>query len=275
MRFSKFDVAKYQPLYVPLSIFAGCLAIALAIYASGGIRLGGVGSEQGEAGSPSVAGAQCEDLPEPEEVAVSVDDDFILGDPDAPLTMIMFNDAACGFCGKFFNETLPRIKENFIDGGVLRFVIRDFAIHGETASLVAEAAQCAGDQGKFWEFWEKVFADQRSASSEDKLKEWAGELGLDLSAFSECFDSREHQNEVAKDGQDAQSYGVRGTPSFFLGKTSASGAFGGVLEWECRQGRGVPVFESEEAEMIVGAYPYEDDGQYQGFKSRIEAALAK
>jgi len=267
VHFSRFDIEKYQPLYVPLAIFAGCLVIAIAIYASGGVTIGG----QQAGDSSSVAGAQCGDLPDPKEITVATDDDPVLGDPNAPLTMISFSDASCGYCARFFLETFPKIKADYIDTGKLRFVFRDFTIHGETAILAAEAAHCANEQGKFWEYWKAIFSSAESLSA-DVLKSMAGGLGLDTGAFNSCLSSDKYRDEVVKDGQDGQNYGILGTPSFFLGKT---GSLNGTLQWECSGEEQVSSFVSDTAAFIVGAYPYEDSGQYQGFKSQIEAALAK
>ncbi|PJC23190.1 hypothetical protein COV28_01140 [candidate division WWE3 bacterium CG10_big_fil_rev_8_21_14_0_10_48_23] len=262
----QFDFRKYQPLYTPLVIFVGCLVIAAAIYGSGGITIT-LGGKQKATGTPTVAGeGECGDLPADSEVTISIDDDPVLGEPKAPLTLLEFSDATCPYCGQFFRETFPQIKKDYIDKGKLKFVLRDLPIHGDIASQAAEAAHCANERGKFWEYWAKIFANQQSVTVEN-LKNWAKKLGLNTTTFNSCFDDRKYRDEVTKDSQDAQSYGIQGTPNFILFKTDSSGEVKVTVKWVCQQGQKNLTFEG--ATLIQGAYPYDQ------FKSMIEAELAK
>jgi protein-disulfide isomerase len=161
----------------------------------------------------------------PQTVLVSLDDDPVLGNPDAPLTIVEFSDFQCPFCAKFYAQTLPLIKENYIKSGQVNFVYRDFPINGihPNAMPAALAAECADDQGKFWEYHDLVFTNQDSWKSLDvssasmTFQEYAKELGLDTSEFSSCLTTAKHSQEVNKDLQDGQNYGVAGTPGFFIG----------------------------------------------------------
>lgn len=156
---------------------------------------------------------------------ISLDDDPVLGNPNAPLTMVEFSDFQCPFCAKFHAQTLPLIKENYIKSGKVNFVYRDFPITGihPNAMPAALAAECADDQGKFWEYHDMIFANQDSWKSLDvssayvTFQEYAKELGLDTSEFSSCLTTAKHSQEVNKDLQDGQNYGVAGTPGFFIG----------------------------------------------------------
>jgi protein-disulfide isomerase len=180
----------------------------------------------------------------PVVVAASVDDDPAWGPEDAPVTIIEFSDFECPFCDRFFSETYPQIKQDY--EGQIRFVYRDFplsSIH-PWAQKAAEAGECADEQGKFWEFHDAVFQNQSSvtdsyqvaatatpddataglAAAVNKLKDLAGQVGLDTAAFNQCLDSDKYAQEVQKDYQDGITYGVTGTPAFFINGVSIIGA---------------------------------------------------
>lgn len=150
-------------------------------------------------------------------VVVSIDDDVVLGDPNAPVTIIEFSDYECPFCAKFWENTLPELKEKYINTGKAKFVYRDFPLSShQKAQKAAEATECAQDQGRFWEMHDKIFENQ-SAIDASNLKQYAVDLGLDTSSFDECLDSNKHKSEVKKDFDDGRRAGVSGTPTFFIG----------------------------------------------------------
>lgn len=170
--------------------------------------------------------------PEPELVVVSIDDDAQLGDPDAPVTIVEFSDFQCSFCRRSYNDMLPLLKENYIDKGLVNFVYRDFpltSIHGD-AQKAAEAAECAEEQGQFWEMHDAIFDGQNALGSgtvripEDDLKQYAVDLGLDAVAFNDCLDSDKYADEVSADIQDGRAYGVSATPTFFVNGYPVVGA---------------------------------------------------
>ncbi len=156
---------------------------------------------------------------------VSIDDDAILGDKNAPVTIIEFSDYQCPFCRRSYTQALPQIRSNFIDTGKVRLVFRDFpltSIH-PGALPAAEAAECAEEQGKYWEMHDKIFDEQNKFGQGtvpitiDDLKKWASELGLETDKFNSCLDSGKYKSEVEKDFNDGNSYGVSGTPTYFVG----------------------------------------------------------
>jgi protein-disulfide isomerase len=169
---------------------------------------------------------------------VPLDDDPVLGPQDAAITIIEFSDYECPFCKKWHVETFSRLMETF--PGQIRFVFRDFPLTNihPNAQPAAEAANCAGEQGKYWEFNEKLFTGPLELSS-TSYTQYASELGLDASAFEECASSGRHSEEVTADLEWAANLGVRSTPTFFI--------------------NGIP---------LVGAQPYEV------FKEVIEKELA-
>jgi protein-disulfide isomerase len=157
-------------------------------------------------------------------INVSADDDDVLGDEDAPVTIIEFSDYECPFCARFYSQTLPAIKEKYIDTGKAKLIFRDFPLgfHAD-AQKAAEAAECAGEQGKYWEMHDKIFENQQ-AIDVASLKQYAGDIGLNATAFDQCLDSGAMADEVKKDLADGQAYGISGTPSFFINGVALVGA---------------------------------------------------
>ncbi len=165
-----------------------------------------------------------------EQTGVSLDDDPVIGSKDAPIAIVEFSDFQCGYCRLAWKETVPELLKNEIAAGKVKLVYRDFPIQSAhpSAVMAAEAAQCANEQGKFIEMHDKIFSEQQKISdstqqftiafSEDDIKKWASEVGLDTSAFNSCLSSDKYLPEIEKDLQDGVNAGVTGTPTFFIGK---------------------------------------------------------
>ncbi len=143
-----------------------------------------------------------------------------LGAADAPVTLVEFTDYQCPFCRRHNLQTKPQLVKDYVETGKLKYVLREFPIQSihPKALKAAEAALCAGDQGRYWDMHEAFFADQRKLAPED-LKAHAEALGLDAAGFSECLDGGRYAQRVQKDLADGIKAGVRGTPTFFLGLT--------------------------------------------------------
>lgn len=153
---------------------------------------------------------------------VSVDDDPARGPQCAPVTIIEFSDFQCPACSRYVNETLPLILATY--GDQVRYVFRDFPIPSHPqAQKAAEAAQCAFEQGKFWDYHDMLFQNQ-GALDVPSLKSYAVALGLDESTFSLCLDSGKYAAEVQKDFDDGVAYGVTGVPTFFINGRKVVGA---------------------------------------------------
>lgn len=149
---------------------------------------------------------------------VAEDDDAFRGPADAPVVIVEFSDFQCGYCGRWYDETLPLILETYPNE--VKFVYRDFPIFGEDSLRAALASECAEEQGKFWEMHNRLFerlnGREQTALSEETLVGYAQELGLETRSFSECLSSQRYFDEVLLDYQAAQSYGLRGTPGFVI-----------------------------------------------------------
>ncbi len=118
--------------------------------------------------------------------------------------------------------TLPQIERDYIKTGKLKYVFADLPLESihKQAFKAHEAANCAGDQGKYWEMHNKLFANQRKMRRED-LSAYAKSIGLNLSAFEGCLDRGKYVKEIRKDIAAAVNAGIRGTPTFLLGYTES------------------------------------------------------
>ena len=166
-----------------------------------------------------------------EPVDVSADDDAMLGNKKAKVAIIEFSDFQCPFCRSFWKDTLPLIKKEYVDTGKAYFVYRDFPLSFHPgAQPAAEASECAREQGKFWEFHDKIFGEQDKLGQGtiqfgvEEIKKWAGESGLDAAKFNQCLDSGKYKSEVEKDFTDGSAAGVNGTPTLFVNGKKVVGA---------------------------------------------------
>lgn len=152
----------------------------------------------------------------------NIADDPSFGADDAVITIVEFSDFYCSFCGRFATQTLPQLQANY--GDKIKFVYRDMPIIGGQISVeAAVAANCANEQGKFWEFHNLLFANQGARDATARLA-FAGELGMDTAAFETCINDQNNVNEVTLDLLDGQGLGISGTPAFYINGRFVSGA---------------------------------------------------
>jgi protein-disulfide isomerase len=153
-----------------------------------------------------------------------IDDDSIKGDKDAPVTIVEFSDYECPFCARFYSQTYGQIDEEYIKTGKVKLVYRDFPLSfHRNAQKAAEAAECAGEQDKYYEMHDKLFEDGVTGGV-SAFKQYASDLELDTNDFNDCLDSGEMAGEVTKDFQDGQVVGITGTPGFIINGQLVSGA---------------------------------------------------
>lgn len=147
---------------------------------------------------------------------------------DAKVTIVEFSDFMCPYCARFAVETLPKIREEYIHTGKVKHIFRSFPVYREQALRVAEAALCAHEQQRFWEYHDQLFADSRkrgaSVFSIENLKSLAVQLGLDAERFNQCVDSRKHSQAVQRDIAEGQHLRVYGVPTFFINGRQIVGA---------------------------------------------------
>jgi len=175
--------------------------------------------------------------------------DNVMGDPEAPITITEYSDYRCSHCGSFVFETEPLLVKEYIETGFVKFVYRSMGSWVSEQSLLAtEASYCAGEENKFWEYHDILFANQGANFDMTNFMTWAALIELDTEAFRECMDERRYQTRAEQDSQDGNALGVEGTPMFFL-TYSVDGV--------------------EKTRVIQGAQPF------GSFQREIDAALAE
>lgn len=149
------------------------------------------------------------------------------GSPDAPVMIVEFSDFKCPYCARFATETLPRLREVYVNTGKARFSYKHYAILGAESNRAAESSECIADQGKFFEYHDAIYADQvsiRSTLDDNRLIEVATAVGADPTAFKECLDSGRYTAHVIQQSLSVQALGFRGTPGFLINGVALTGA---------------------------------------------------
>ena len=164
-----------------------------------------------------------------------------------------FSDFQCPYCARFHEETESQITNSYVADGTVYFVYRSFGdFIGPESKAAAEAAYCAGDQGKFWEYHDILFANQTGenvgAFADRRLQAFAETLSLNMDEFNTCYSSGKYADRVAQDKADGTAAGVTGTPAFLITYT---------------------VNGQQTQSLIAGAYPFSE------FQTRIDAALTE
>ncbi len=156
---------------------------------------------------------------------ISADNDPIIGNPDAPITIIEFSDFQCPFCARFHIQTLPTIMEEYIEKGSVKLVFRDFPIQSIHPNAVpaSVAAECANEQGKFKQMHDILFEKQNEWSNLETVyaielfNQYSEQINLEQEQFSSCLSTAKYVKEIQNDLDDGRTYGVTGTPGFFIG----------------------------------------------------------
>jgi protein-disulfide isomerase len=171
------------------------------------------------------------------------------GNGTARVAVIEFSDYQCPFCSRYTKDVLPQIRTDYVDTGKIKYVFRDLPLSfHKQAFKAAEAAHCAGAQGKFWEMHDTLFQNQ-SALAPEQLAAHAKTIGVDDAQFQQCLDSGKFAADINKDIADAGAAGITGTPTFLVGVIQPGDGRVKVVK------------------KLVGAKPYAD------FKAAIDAAL--
>jgi protein-disulfide isomerase len=166
------------------------------------------------------------------------------GEDSATVTLIEYSDFQCPFCKRFYDSVLSRIVTDYVKTGKVKLSYKNYAFLGDESRWAAQAAECAADQGKFWEMHELLFTRQQGentgAFSKENLINLAKEIKVDSAKFSDCVNQDATLARVQEDISEGNRIGVRGTPTFLLN-----------------------------GKLIVGAQPYE------AFKTALDEALKK
>ena len=181
---------------------------------------------------------------------ITITDDPFKGDRKARVAVIEFSDYQCPFCGRYVTNTFSQIENDYVETGKVKYVFRDLPLEfHKNAFKAAEAAHCAGEQGKFWEMHDLLFQNQ-AALAPEQLPGYAKSLGLSEAGFSRCMESGQFAAGIKKDIADAGTVGITGTPTFLIGVVQPGDGRVKVVK------------------KLVGAKPYEE------FKAAIDSTLA-
>ena len=134
-----------------------------------------------------------------------------MGDPNAPIKIVEYSSYKCGHCAAFSFETEPLLEEAYIKTGKVYFV--SIAVWDE---LSAQASYCAGEQNKYWQMHDIIFANQAMPFDENIMKKWAKSAGADVDKYNQCMEADTYAERVTQDNADAEAAGVTGTPSFVV-----------------------------------------------------------
>ena len=144
----------------------------------------------------------------------------ILGDSNAPITILEWGDYQCTFCHKFHQNTLNAIIEDYIKTGKVKMIFKDFPLNGPDSILAAEAAYCADDQKKYWQYHDELYknwgGERTGWVTRESLDRFATTVNLNLDEFNECLDSHKYQNRVNAHYEFGKEIGIDATPSFLV-----------------------------------------------------------
>ncbi|MCV0372540.1 MAG: DsbA family protein [Nitrosarchaeum sp.] len=144
----------------------------------------------------------------------------ILGNPDAPITLVEFGDYQCHYCNVFFHNTEESILKNYVETGKVKMIFKDYNIIGPDSVTASHGAHCANDQGLFWEYHDKLYnnwsGENNGWASSENLFKFAQEIGINMDQWSECMVNSKHSEIILASNQDAKTLELTGTPSFFI-----------------------------------------------------------
>ena len=173
----------------------------------------------------------------------------VLGDPNAPITIVEFSDFECSYCRRFHKQVMPELKRNYIDTGLVRFVHKDLPLPFHPHALpAAAAARCAGEQNRYWELYSSLFDQQNCLGCKGVLA-IAAEAELNTSKLQACMKRESTLALINANRSEAALHNISATPTFVIGPTQSDGSL--------------------EGEVIEGALPW------ASFQSTIETALRK
>jgi protein-disulfide isomerase len=229
----KGSVRRKSSLIVLIGVVGGIAGIlAISIFASGGVtnRLTNDGYGQGLI---------------QQVLAPTTPNAYAMGsDPDAKITIVEFGDYQCNSCGRFHEATKDRLMSDVVNAGKAKFMFKDYNINDlilkpiNGSTLASEAAYCAGEQGKFWQYHDELFNNQKKEGmewvSQESLKLFATNVGVaDMEGFSNCLDSHKYDGKVRENYELAQKLGLNATPTFLI------------------------IAEGRQPVKLVGAHPYD------------------
>jgi len=155
---------------------------------------------------------------------ISIEEGLTRGDLSARAVIIEYSDFLCPYCGKFAREMMPQLLRTYIDGGRALISFKHLPIAAHAGALTAaEGAQCAAEQGKFWQMHDLMFRNQPSLSEANGILDLARAAGVDLNSWSHCLNDERTRIQVEEDANSARALKITGTPSFIFGYRMSDG----------------------------------------------------
>ena len=144
----------------------------------------------------------------------------LMGNPNAKITIVEWGDYQCTFCYKFSQSSNDIIIDEYVNTGKANFVFRDFPLNGPDSVLAAEAAYCANDQGKYWEYHDEIYknwaGEKTGWVNRDSLEQFSKTLNLDVIQFNKCLDDKKYKQKVLDNEKFGTNIGIKATPSFLI-----------------------------------------------------------
>lgn len=236
------------------TVIIGAFVLGLAVGFSGGLlttqgaSLTGIGNTDSNPSQPSGQEGQQDNTDTVDLSQINMSGEPVLGESDAPVTMVIYEDFECPFCKRFEDNAFQQIKTNYVDTGQVKVIWKDrplVQLHpwAEPAAAAMECVYREGGDDAFWTVKSKIFANQKDLSKsnvQSQIKNWASMEGVSESAVQSCIDNENPLEEVRRDSENGKNIGASGTPTVFV-----------------------------DGRKLVGAQPYSN------FKSAIEDALSQ
>ena len=228
---------------LPASILVAAVIIAGSVIYSTGLK-----NYEGQKANLSGSAKNSEGNREAQKVSVSASD-VVLGNSDAPVTIIEFGDYQCPFCAKFFKEIQGKITDNYIKTGKAKMIYKELAFLGSESEAAALAAGCAREQGKFWQFHDEIFKaewgevekvmsgalqsnENNGNLNRNFFEKTAVDLKMDTASFLQCFDSKKYKNEITDNYNEANKLmnGKISTPTLFINGRMMQGSYDDIAQ---------------------------------------------
>ena len=233
-----------MPWFLAVALFAGAITVV---------------TPKSAAQAPNEASK--EPPPEsPVRLFIALDGAPAMGDAKAQVAIVEFADYQCPYCIRHATQVLPSLVSDYVNTGKVRYFFKDLPVefvHSQ-AFKEAEAARCAGEQGKYWEMHNRLFLANQPSGVVNELPAYALALNLDLARFQRCLDNGTSAAQIRKDIQDAKQYRVQGTPTFFVGTPDSEGS--GIHAVTMLYGaQAYPVFKKTLDQMLLPAPAAQDE----------------
>lgn len=144
----------------------------------------------------------------------------ILGDPNAPITLVEFGDYQCHYCNVFFQSIEEDIIKNYVETGKVKMIFKDYNIIGPDSISASHGAHCANEQELFWEYHDILYSnwtgENNGWASSSNLRIFADEINVNVDKWTECMNEKTHSKRIIDSNNDAKSLQLTGTPAFFI-----------------------------------------------------------